>query len=70
MSCGVGRRCGSDLVLLCYSSDLTSGLGTSKCRGCVPKKIKNKNNNNIKIKVVQWFSSGPSKRMEDLLPDM
>ena len=37
MSCGVGRRGGSDPALLW---DLTPSLGTSICRGCGPKKTK------------------------------
>ena len=52
MSCSVGRRCGSDPVLLAvavavaqagsYSSDLTPSLGTSICHGCGPKMTKKK----------------------------
>ena len=48
MSCGVGHRHGSDLVLLwlwCssgYSCDSTPSLGTSICRGYGPKKTKKK----------------------------
>ena len=42
MSCGVGRRCSSDLVLLwlwasSYSSDSTPSLGISICCKCGPK---------------------------------
>ena len=44
MSCGVGRRCGSDPELLWlwlqaggYSSDLTPSLGTSTCGGIGPR---------------------------------
>ena len=56
MSCGVGRRCHSDLLLLWlwqaigYSSDWTPSLGTSICCRCDPKKTNNNNNNN-KVKV-------------------
>ena len=49
VSCGVGRRRGSDPALLwlwcrpgSYSSDCTPSLGTSICLGCGPKKQKNK----------------------------
>ena len=47
MSHGVGRRCGSDLKFALavvqaggYSSNSTSGLGTSVCHGCGPKETK------------------------------
>ena len=48
MSCGVGRRRGSDLTLLwcgvghSSSSNLTPSLGTSICRKYGPKKKKKK----------------------------
>ena len=42
MSCGVGRRCGSDPVLLWLwlSADLIPSLETSLCHGWGPKKQK------------------------------
>ena len=47
MSCGLGCRCGLDLVLAVvkagsYSSDSTPSLGTSICGRCRPKKKKKK----------------------------
>ena len=42
LPCGVGRRHGSDPVLLCHSSDTIPSLGTSVCCGCGPKKKKEK----------------------------
>ena len=44
MSCGVGRRHGSDWVLLWLWCDSTPSLGTSICRGGSPKKTKKKKN--------------------------
>ena len=41
MSCGIGRRCGSDLALLwLWLADWTPNLGTSTYRGCGPNKTK------------------------------
>ena len=48
MSCGVGRRCGSDALLLwlwcrpAAAADSTPNLGASICRRCGPKKTKEK----------------------------
>ena len=52
MSCGVGRRHGSDLTLLWLCSclsDLTPSLGTSICHECGPKKTNNQKNDSHKI---------------------
>ena len=53
MSCGVGRRCGSDLALLQLWCRLAAiavipppSLGTSKCLGCGPKKRKERKKRN------------------------
>ena len=61
MSCGVGRRCSSDPVLLwlwsrpgSYRSDLTPSLGTSIYSGCSPKKDKKKQDK------TKLFCNGPT----------
>ena len=66
MSCGVGRRCGSDPALLWLwrrlSSDWTPSLETSICCGCGPKK-KNKQTKRSEISFsLGWTSQDAENR--------
>lgn len=55
MSCGNGRRHGSDLELLCRCTfDFTAGLGTSICCRWGPKKKDQKK----AVLTVPWWLSG------------
>ena len=59
VSCGVGCRRGSDVVLLWLccscSSNSTPGLGTSICRRCGPKKKENKKLKTPLMEREGWF---------------
>ena len=70
VSCGVGRRCGSDLVFLRLwcSSNSTPSLGTSICLRCGPRKQKKRTPLGI-LSEAQWDQQCLS-RDKGLIPNL